>query len=434
MLEAAKRESLPELRERALRTRAAAEPDDMARYRAAKRSRYFRHRTDADGAWIGTIRDTPDVGALVVAALASERPGIFEAARASGQRDPAEAYDADAFAEIMRKHLARRFGAPAHQCKGTPAEPCEEAALPFSGQASRDDAPSTASTDAAPCSPDGEAAGGVTVRWSTADAPPQNPSPRRIGSRAPLLARVDHRALVRGRCEPGELCEITGVGPVPITVMRGLLGHAFLAAVATSPEGDVLRVAHLGRASRFAREAAQRFAAPASGAGPPGQWSGRAAGSARSSALLEALGAVLKVIVRLHEPARGRPPERSSGSLRAQGSAGGEPFQAALAERGVDLATTAHHTRTFRAHERTALEFRDPCCAVLGCAATARLELDHREEWSATHTTCADAADRLCHAHHWLKTHRGYRLEPGTGKRRLLPPRSPAASRPRKIT
>jgi hypothetical protein len=31
------------------------------------------------------------------------------------------------------------------------------------------------------------------------------------------------------------------------------------------------------------------------------------------------------------------------------------------------------------------------------------------------------AADRLCHHHHQLKT-AGWRLEDGTGKRRLLPP------------
>lgn len=525
MLEAAKRESVPELRDRALRTRAAAEVDDMARYRAVKRGRHFRQRTDADGAWIGTIRDTPEVGALVVAALASERPGIFEAARAAGQRDPSEAYDADAFAEIMRKHLARCNGAPVERCNGmlperrngTPPERGEEKGLPFSAQTRRADAPSTAAIEgrcrdvtegrpgelpsgttspsseigrsepsASPTTHDGDTAassseglrtfrgtaapstastreaappsGTGTSKAGTSQATPASGKRARTanvnaarssceedagaelddrrqtapslasrkvghgtGSRTPLLARIDHGALVRGRCEPGELCEITGVGPVPVTVVRDLLAHAFLAAVATSPDGAVLRVAHLGRASRAAREAARRFVAPSSGAGPPG--------SGPASARFETLGASLKLIVRVpvDAGAAGRALERSPGLPGSPAAAERDVFLVALAEDGVEIGSAAHHTRKFRVHQRTALEFRDPCCAVLGCAATARLELDHREEWSATHATCADGADRLCHAHHWLKTHRGYRLEPGTGKRRLLPPRGPTA-------
>jgi hypothetical protein len=59
---------------------------------------------------------------------------------------------------------------------------------------------------------------------------------------------------------------------------------------------------------------------------------------------------------------------------------------------------------------------------VLGCATTARLEIDHRDDWARTHHTATTDADRYCHFHHALKTRHHWRLEPGTGKRRMLPP------------
>lgn len=86
------------------------------------------------------------------------------------------------------------------------------------------------------------------------------------------------------------------------------------------------------------------------------------------------------------------------------------------------MAGLTHHKRSFNAQQRTVLEYRDPQCTVLGCTATARLERDHRADWAATHTTNAACADRLCDAHHNLKTRHGWALEPGTGKRRILPP------------
>jgi hypothetical protein len=67
------------------------------------------------------------------------------------------------------------------------------------------------------------------------------------GSRFTGIVLVDHAALQRGKTEPGETCELLGVGPVPVAVATGLLGDAFLAAVVT--EGiDIASVVHLGHA------------------------------------------------------------------------------------------------------------------------------------------------------------------------------------------
>jgi hypothetical protein len=68
----------------------------------------------------------------------------------------------------------------------------------------------------------------------------------RSGPRAMIHVRVDHAALRRGKREGEEICEIPGVGPIPVATARALSSDAVLAAVLT--EGaDVKGVAHLGR-------------------------------------------------------------------------------------------------------------------------------------------------------------------------------------------
>ena len=57
---------------------------------------------------------------------------------------------------------------------------------------------------------------------------------------------VDHAALTRGHSQPGERCQIAGVGPVPVAVAKAMMADAFLAAV-VSDGVDVSTVAHLGR-------------------------------------------------------------------------------------------------------------------------------------------------------------------------------------------
>ena len=139
--------------------------------------------------------------------------------------------------------------------------------------------------------------------------------------------RVDHAALVRGHTEPGEICEVAGLGPIPVAAARELMADAFIAAVVT---------------------------------------------------------------------------------------------------RGVDVTTVAHLGRRPTAYQETALEWQAPVCSVAGCPRTVAIEHDHRTPWAEAQTTATDNLDPLCHFHHELKTHRGYRLEPGTGRRRLLPCPTPS--------
>src|SRR5205823_1990709 len=57
---------------------------------------------------------------------------------------------------------------------------------------------------------------------------------------------IDHAALVRGKAESGERCEVAGGGRVPVSVVRSMLDDAFVTAV-VSDGVDVSTVAHLGR-------------------------------------------------------------------------------------------------------------------------------------------------------------------------------------------
>jgi hypothetical protein len=82
------------------------------------------------------------------------------------------------------------------------------------------------------------------VAMASARGHDQTPRPK--GADAKVIVLIDHAALVRGHTHAGETCEIDGVGPVPVSVVREMMADAFLAAVVTDGI-DVYRVAHIGR-------------------------------------------------------------------------------------------------------------------------------------------------------------------------------------------
>ena len=127
--------------------------------------------------------------------------------------------------------------------------------------------------------------------------------------------RVDHQALVRGRVEAGEVCEIPGVGPIPVEVARRL-----------------------------------------------------------------AVDSILSVLV----------------------------------IDGVDVTAVAYAGRTIPASIRRALRTRSGRALVPGCGLGEGLEIDHIEPFAQGGTTTLANLVRLCHWHHYLKTHHRYRLERNT--------------------
>ena len=86
------------------------------------------------------------------------------------------------------------------------------------------------------------------------------------------LLRVDLEALTRGAVEGEELCELTGIGPVPVGNARGLLGESILKLVFTRGR-DVATVVHLGRGPNAAQKIALLWSQPlCSNEACPNRW------------------------------------------------------------------------------------------------------------------------------------------------------------------
>jgi hypothetical protein len=98
-----------------------------------------------------------------------------------------------------------------------------------------------------------------------------------------------------------------------------------------------------------------------------------------------------------------------------------DPFLAAIVTDGEQVAGVAHLGRRPTAKQQSALEWLYPTCVVEGCTHSTYLEYDHREDWARTHLTVLDWLDRPCSHHHDLKTHHGWALVEGRGKRPMVP-------------
>ena len=75
---------------------------------------------------------------------------------------------------------------------------------------------------------------------------PTDGTPVPQGADAKVIVRVDLQALIRGRPIDGEVCEIAGCGPIPVSVVKEWMQDAFLAAVVTDGT-EIGKVIHLGR-------------------------------------------------------------------------------------------------------------------------------------------------------------------------------------------
>ena len=68
------------------------------------------------------------------------------------------------------------------------------------------------------------------------------------GRKAPptIVFRIDHTAFTRGHTVPGEICEIVGIGPVPVSVVQRLANDAIFKALITDGT-DIRSISHLSR-------------------------------------------------------------------------------------------------------------------------------------------------------------------------------------------
>jgi hypothetical protein len=167
-------------------------------YARIRKERSATFRTDAEGAWNLHARGPVDDGAVFVKVLEEITDEFFKAAYAEGREEPRTAYAFDALVEMARR-----------------------------------------------------ASGG-----SAGERPKKSRAPQLLG-----LVRVDHSALVRGQVEGDEVCEIAGLGPVPVRLARELLGDAVVKLVVTKGV-DVANITHLGRGPTIAQKIALWWQVP----------------------------------------------------------------------------------------------------------------------------------------------------------------------------
>jgi hypothetical protein len=92
---------------------------------------------------------------------------------------------------------------------------------------------------------------------------------------------------------------------------------------------------------------------------------------------------------------------------------------------GVDVANVTHLGRGPTVAQRIALLWSSPGCEVHGCPHTIGIQADHRAPWAHDRVTEMANLDHLCSHHHRLKTHNGWALVTGVGKRPMVPPDDP---------
>ena len=268
------------------------------RERRVHARRSVTHREHVEGGFEMVVRGTHASLATIRAGLATTHERVFQQARRDGRHERADAHLFDALELLCADAVAASRSGP--RAAGRPGAPAGRVEGGSSGG-------------------DGS---GVVRR-------PAVPASK-------VIVRVDHAALMRGYPLDGELCEVSGVGPIPVAAVRDAV-------------------------------------------------------------------------------------------------ASGDPFLAAVVTDGVDVQSVVHLGRRPTSVQQTALEFTNPVCSRADCGRSARLEADHRLDWHHTRHTRLDELDLLCGADHDLKTHQGWRLEPGRGVRRLLAPDELARQLPARV-
>jgi len=94
----------------------------------------------------------------------------------------------------------------------------------------------------------------------------------------------------------------------------------------------------------------------------------------------------------------------------------GDSIAELLVTSATDVHAICHLGRAVPARLRSALLERDRCCVVPGCGQTRNLEIDHHLiPFAEGGPASLENLARICHHHHFLKTHEGYALDGGPG-------------------
>jgi hypothetical protein len=268
LVELASRVSVPELREECARVKAAADPDPEGTNRRLHQRRRLRRWVDSEGFWTLQAKGTPQAGAAFGAALDALTDQIFRQARRDGRHEPVEAYAFDALMSLADRAADRAAGSAADRAAGSAADRTAGQTVHPAAVSAADRQNSTAGNGPTGTADGLPTTGGDVATGGDPATPPAAPAsavlpgrPSRMNPRFLALLRVDVETLRRGRVAGDELCEIRGVGPVPVPVAAGLLGQSVLQLVITRGV-DVLNVTHLGRGPTAAQKIALAWASP----------------------------------------------------------------------------------------------------------------------------------------------------------------------------
>ncbi len=259
LLELAARASLAELREECARVQAAADPDPDATNRRIHQQQRLRHYSDAEGGWNLSARGTAQDVAAFTTVLNAITDDVFNAARRDSRHEPPEAYAFDALMAFAQ-HAAGpdQPAAPtnggAEPAADVPAAVTSSSITPARRLVVISRWTRTAAPPGPPAATPGSSATPGAGRWARSAEPLLQPALSGLASRR-------RAALRRGRVDGGELCEIAGVGPVPVSVARDLLREAIVKLVITNGV-DVANVTHLGRGPTAAQKIALMWTNP----------------------------------------------------------------------------------------------------------------------------------------------------------------------------
>ena len=199
LVDAAGQQPLSVLKLRCKRVRAAGQ-DPASSYEAIRKGRYLRNWVEDSGAVRFDARLTPDEGARLLASVTAEAARLGGEARRAGLDESAKALAADALVDLASGR-----------------------SLALSARGDRGGDPGSTRQPRDP------------VSEGTGDGPT-----------SVIHVRVDHAALLRGHVEGDELCEIPGIGPIPVDVARRLAVDSILNVLVT----DGVDVTTVARASR----------------------------------------------------------------------------------------------------------------------------------------------------------------------------------------
>lgn len=252
LVERARRGDLADVRDEARKVRVRA---DERNGRAARRMhdrRGLRAWVELDGEGRGAWNVPPAYQARFLAALEPYRAEAFRVAREAGRRENPEALMADAL-DLLALDVLQDLGLdPPDQPATDP--PADDSGVddedPEHGDDGTDGAtslfPEPRPAPAGAAGPAGES-GAAPSTESPAVAGPGRSGPRlgerrrgRGNRKAPVqvMVHVDYQALMRGHRLDGEMCEIAGIGPVPVSLARTLAADAVLRVLVTGTADD----------------------------------------------------------------------------------------------------------------------------------------------------------------------------------------------------